>query len=85
MVSAGAQVLAFADPTVGVDFRARRELQGLLRELAGEGRAVLVSSSEPEELAVLADRVIVLREGKVVGELAGSEISMQSLTRASTT
>jgi ABC-type sugar transport system ATPase subunit len=82
---ADAQLLAFADPTVGVDFRARREIQGLLRDLADGGRTVLVSSSEPEELAVMADRVIVLREGKLAETLIREQISLQSLTRAATT
>jgi ABC-type sugar transport system ATPase subunit len=82
---ANARTLAFADPTVGVDFHARQELHGLLRDLANDGRAILVSSSEPEELTAMADRVIVLRRGKLAATLVGPEISLESLTRAAST
>jgi ABC-type sugar transport system ATPase subunit len=83
-IFARAGVLLFADPTVGVDFRARAEIHDLLRELADEGRTVVISSSEPEELVALADRVIVLRQGVVKATLEGDGISPESMTAAAT-
>jgi ribose transport system ATP-binding protein len=81
---AQAQILVFADPTVGVDFRARAEIHELVRTLAAEGKTVLVSSSEPEEIVMLADRVVVLRNGEVATTLDGDAVSLGSLTRAAT-
>jgi ABC-type sugar transport system ATPase subunit len=62
-------VLLLDEPTVGVDVHARAEIHGLLRELAAKGRTIIVASAEPEELALLCDRVVVLAEGRVNAEL----------------
>ncbi|MCW2985357.1 MAG: hypothetical protein JWR63_2927 [Conexibacter sp.] len=62
-------VLLLDEPTVGVDVHARAEIHTLLRELAARGRAILIASAEPEELALVCDRVIVLAEGRANREL----------------
>jgi ribose transport system ATP-binding protein len=54
---------------------AREEIHDAIRELARSGVGIIVISSDVEELAILADRVVVLREGHVTGELVGDEIS----------
>jgi ABC-type sugar transport system ATPase subunit len=64
-----ADVLLFDEPTRGVDVGAKVELHRQIRALADRGKAVLVISSELPELLALADRVVVLREGDVMGEL----------------
>jgi hypothetical protein len=53
----------------------RDGMHAAIRELARSGVGIIVISSDVEELAILADRVVVLREGHVTGELAGDEIS----------
>ena len=58
-------VLLCDEPTRGVDVAARAEIHELLRELAGAGKAVLVVSSEIEELRALCDRIVVLSGGSV--------------------
>jgi ABC-type sugar transport system ATPase subunit len=66
-----------------VDVGAREEIGATLRNLAAEGMAVLVASSELEELEALCDRAIVLANGRVVSELAGrDELSVQSILEA---
>ncbi|WP_197358693.1 ATP-binding cassette domain-containing protein, partial [Streptomyces clavuligerus] len=62
----GCKVLLLDEPTRGVDVGARAELYTVIRRLADEGLAVLLVSSEVPEVLGLADRVLVLREGRVV-------------------
>lgn len=63
------EVLLFDEPTRGVDVGARHEIYLLLRDLAAQGKAVVLASSELPELLGLCDRLLVLREGRVVGEV----------------
>jgi ribose transport system ATP-binding protein len=70
----GCRVLLLDEPTRGVDVGARSEIYNLVRELADSGVAVVVVSSEVEEVLGLADRVLVIREGVVVHEGPAQEI-----------
>ncbi len=74
-LSPDTRVLILDEPSRGVDIGAREEIHEAIRELARSGVAVIVISSDVEELAIIAERVVVLREGQVVGELVGDEIS----------
>jgi ribose transport system ATP-binding protein len=69
------KVLLLDEPTRGIDVGAKAEIQALIDELATQGLAVLLISSELEEVVEGADRVLVLRDGAVVGTLRGGEIS----------
>jgi len=68
------RVLLFDEPTRGVDVGARTEIYALIRRLADQGVAVVVVSSEVEEVLGLADRVLVVREGAVVHEGPAADI-----------
>ena len=68
------RVLILDEPTRGVDIGARVEIHRMIRELAGKGMAVLVVSSEPEELPEVCDRVLVMAEGRIVREFSGAEV-----------
>ncbi len=68
-------VLILDEPTRGVDVGAKAEVQKLIDELAAEGLAVLLISAELNEVVEGSDRVLVLREGAVVGALAGEEVA----------
>ncbi|NJQ02905.1 sugar ABC transporter ATP-binding protein [Streptomyces zingiberis] len=70
----GCKVLLLDEPTRGVDIGARAELYALIRRLADEGVAVLLVSSELPEVLGLADRVLVLREGRVVHTAPAREL-----------
>ncbi|MEU8351407.1 MULTISPECIES: sugar ABC transporter ATP-binding protein [Streptomyces] len=70
----GCKVLLLDEPTRGVDVGARAELYALIRRLADDGVAVLLVSSEVPEVLGLADRVLVLREGRVVHEAPAREL-----------
>ena len=70
----GCRVLLLDEPTRGVDVGARAELYAVIRRLADEGLAVLLVSSEVPEVLGLADRVLVLREGRVVHAAPAREL-----------
>ncbi|MER5984540.1 sugar ABC transporter ATP-binding protein [Streptomyces sp. NPDC001787] len=70
----GCRVLLLDEPTRGVDVGARAELYAVIRRLADDGLAVLLVSSEVPEVLGLADRVLVLREGRVVHTAAAEEL-----------
>jgi ribose transport system ATP-binding protein len=69
------KVLLLDEPTRGVDVGARREIYNLLFELAKEGMAILFVSSELEEIIGIADRVLVMSDGEIRGELPRANLS----------
>ncbi|MFD4989710.1 sugar ABC transporter ATP-binding protein [Streptomyces sp. NPDC058374] len=73
------RVLLLDEPTRGIDVGAKAEVQGLIDELAGEGLAVLLISSDIEELVEGADRIVVLRAGSLAGELSGGAVTEPAL------
>ena len=79
----GPKVLILDEPTRGVDVGARGEIHRLIRALAGKGMAVLVISSEPDELPDLCDRVLVMAEGRIVRELQGAAVTRNAIIEAS--
>ena len=70
----GTKVLLLDEPTRGVDVGARMEIYSLIRRLAANGTAIVVVSSEIEEVIGLADRVLVIADGAVVAEKNATEI-----------
>jgi ABC-type sugar transport system ATPase subunit len=70
-IASGASVLLLDDPTAGVDVATRPEIHSQIRELAAGGASVLLVSTDVEELAELADRVLVFERGRITGELSG--------------
>ncbi len=74
-------ILMVDEPTRGVDVGAKAEIHRLLEELAAGGTAILLISSELPELMRLSDRVVVLRQGRQVGELAREQFSQATLLR----
>ncbi|HWJ75528.1 MAG TPA: sugar ABC transporter ATP-binding protein [Kaistia sp.] len=77
------KVLILDEPTRGVDIGARSEIHRLVRELAARGMAVIVISSEPDELPDLCDRVLIMVEGRVVSTLEGEAITRNAVVEAS--
>jgi len=67
------------EPTRGIDVGAKSEIEDIISELAGDGVAILMISSEMDELIRSCDRVAVLSEGRKVGELAAKEISEEHI------
>jgi ribose transport system ATP-binding protein len=72
-------VLLLDEPTRGVDVGARAEIYEIVAHMAGAGMGVLVASSDLVELLGLCDRVVVLHEGVVAGELSGAEVTEERI------
>ncbi|MEU4238775.1 sugar ABC transporter ATP-binding protein [Actinoplanes sp. NPDC026619] len=79
LLATGPKVLLLDEPTRGIDVGAKAEVQSLIDELAAEGLGVVLVSSDAEELIEGADRVVVLRDGVVVGTLTGAEVTTEDL------
>jgi rhamnose transport system ATP-binding protein len=71
------KVLIFDEPTRGIDVGAKAEVHGIIRTLAAEGVAIIVISSDLPEVLALADRVLVMREGRQAGLLDIAEASQE--------
>jgi ribose transport system ATP-binding protein len=75
-------VLILDEPTRGIDVGAKAEVYRLITDLAGEGAAILVISSELEELMGLCDRILVMRRGTITDELTRAEFDQERILRA---
>jgi ABC-type sugar transport system ATPase subunit len=74
-MESGAQVFIFDEPTAGVDIGTKTEIQRLILDLARTDKGIIIVSSEMEEVLALADRILVIREGRLVRELVGHSAS----------
>ncbi|MBA3518742.1 MAG: sugar ABC transporter ATP-binding protein, partial [Rhizobiales bacterium] len=82
MLLTQARILLLYDPTRGVDVGTKGEIFQLMRDLAGKGYAILFYSSDLAELVHVADRVAVMRNGRVAATLDGEAVSEQRILRA---
>ncbi len=73
------QVLILDEPTRGIDVGAKYEIYTIMKELAEQGRAIIMISSEMPELLGMCDRIYVMNEGRIVGELARGEASQEKI------
>ncbi len=78
-LESGADVFIFDEPTHGIDVEGKDEVYRLMEELALAGHAVIFISSEFTELVGACNRVLVMREGRLVGELEGDDVTDQAL------
>lgn len=80
-LAADSEILIFDEPTRGIDVGAKQEIYTLINTLVEQGKAVLLISSEMEELMGMSDRIIVLSEGHVTGELSKDEFDQETIMR----
>lgn len=78
------RVLLLDEPTRGIDVGTKAEIYRIVREAAGRGLAVLLVSSEMPELLHLSDRVLVMCEGRITGELTGDDMTQAKVLRLAT-
>lgn len=74
-----ARVLIFDEPTRGIDVGAKIEIYGLMNKLVDEGVAILMISSDLPEVLGMSDRILVMNEGRIAGELARSEATQEKV------
>ncbi len=77
-------VLIFDEPTRGIDIGAKSEIYKLLNELAAQGRAIIVISSELPEVLLLSHRILVMCEGRITGEVHGNKATQENLMALAT-
>ena len=77
-------MLLLDEPTRGIDVGAKAEIYQLIRRLAGEGRAIMMTSSELPELLAVSDRIIVLCEGRLAAHIPRAEATEEAIMHAAT-
>jgi len=77
-------VLFFDEPTRGIDVGAKSEIYKLLRALAGQGKAIVMISSELPEILRMSDRIVVMCEGRITGEVHASEATQERIMHLAT-
>ena len=70
-------ILILDEPTRGIDVGAKYEIYCIINQLVAEGKSVIMISSELPEILGMCDRIYVMNEGKIVGELEGSEATQE--------
>mgnify|MGYP000504206376 CR=1 FL=1 len=80
----GPEILILDEPTRGIDVGAKEEVYKLINQLSKDGKAIVMISSELNEITALSDRVIVLKEGQITGRLSRNEINDINIMKAAT-
>ena len=81
-LASGPKVLILDEPTRGIDVGAKAEIHRLMSELAGQGIAILMISSELTEIMGMSDRILVMREGRIVAEFARAAATREAIATA---
>jgi ribose transport system ATP-binding protein len=80
----GSKILIFDEPTRGIDVGAKSEIYKLMNQLAAEGVAIIMISSELPEVLGMSDRILVMHEGKIAGELSRAEATQEKIMHLAT-
>jgi ribose transport system ATP-binding protein len=83
-LTADTEILIFDEPTRGIDVGAKSEIYKLLNELAQQGKAIIMISSELPEVLRMSHRVVVMCEGRITGELAAGDATQESIMKYAT-
>lgn len=76
------EILILDEPTRGIDIETKKEIHNMIRKLANEGTGVILVSLELEEILAMSDRILVMRDGRINGELARSEATREKILSA---
>jgi rhamnose transport system ATP-binding protein len=83
-LATGPRVIILDEPTKGIDVGSKAAVHAFMRELTAQGTAVVMVSSELPEILGMSDRVIVMRQGRIVGRYAGDDLTAEQLVAAAT-
>lgn len=75
------EIIIIDEPTRGIDIGTKQQMYGFIRGLAAEGRAIVVISSEMQEVIGLSDRILVMRQGRIAGEIDGPTATEDAVVR----
>jgi ribose transport system ATP-binding protein len=79
LLEAKAKVIVLEEPTAGVDIGAKLSIHAILKKAAAEGAALIVVSTDLEEVAALCDRVLIINRGNIASQLAGEDVTVDNL------
>lgn len=80
-LASNSDIILFDEPTRGIDVGAKKEIYVLMNELARQGMAIIMISSEMEELLGMSDRILVMHEGEMMGELRKEEATQEKILK----
>ena len=80
-LAGNSDIILFDEPTRGIDVGAKKEIYVLMNELARQGMAIIMISSEMEELLGMSDRILVMHEGELTGELSKEEATQEKILK----
>lgn len=83
-VDSNARIIIFDEPTRGIDVAAKAQIHQLMRELAEQGVSIIMISSELPEILEMSDRILVMHEGRITGELNRTEASEEKIIALAT-
>jgi ribose transport system ATP-binding protein len=83
-LTANTEILIFDEPTRGIDVGAKSEIYHLLNELAQQGKAIIMISSELPEILRMSHRIVVMCEGRITGELPSQEATQEKIMALAT-
>ena len=75
-------ILFFDEPTRGIDVGAKFQIYSIISELAKAGKCIVIASSEIEEIVGICSRVLVMKDGRIVEELVGSELTNEVIVKS---
>lgn len=78
-LAASCDVMIFDEPTRGIDVGAKQEIYQLMENLRREGKAIIMISSELPELIGMSDRILVMYEGRITGQLSGGDVTQSAI------
>ena len=82
IVAMDTDVIIFDEPTRGIDVGAKMEIYALMDRLASEGKAILMISSELQEVIGMSDRIYIMKDGTITGEVTRNQCSQEEIGRA---
>lgn len=74
------RIVILDEPTRGIDVGAKREIYEIINKLAADGKVIIVVSSEMEEIMGISDRIVVMHEGRIAGEVDKEHFSQSLIT-----
>ncbi len=80
-LGSGAKILILDEPTRGIDVNAKAEIHALIAELVNQGKSIILISSELQEIMAIATRIMVMREGHIVGEVYPEHVTEEEVLR----
>ena len=83
-LATNSEILIFDEPTRGIDVGAKSEIYQLMRRLIEEGKSIIMISSEMPELIGMSDRILVMHDGRITGEINDSEVTQEKILEFAT-